>query len=42
MFTEKEKIRAIELDFKYGKTFVPVIGELGYPSKSNLRRWILS
>lgn len=42
MFTEEEKIRAIELYFKYGKKLAPVIRELGYPSKRNLRRWIRS
>ena len=42
MFTEEEKIRAIELYFKYGKKLAPVVRELGYPSKSNLRRWIRS
>lgn len=40
MFTEAEKIRAIELYFKYGKKLAPVVLELGYPSKRNLRRWI--
>ncbi len=39
MFTEEEKIRAIELYFKYGKKLAPVVRELGYPSKRNLRRW---
>ncbi len=33
MFTEEEKIRAIELYFKYGKKLAPVVRELGYPSK---------
>ena len=42
MFTEEEKIRAIELYFKYGKKLAPVVRELGYPSKRNLRRWIRS
>lgn len=40
MFTEAEKIRAIELYFKYGKKLAPLVRELGYPSKRNLRRWI--
>ena len=39
MFTKEQKIRAIELYFKYGKKLAPVIRELGYPSKRNLRRW---
>lgn len=38
----KKKIRAIELYFKYGKKLAPVVRELGYPSKRNLRRWIRS
>lgn len=42
MFTEEQKIRAIELYFKYGKKQAPVVRELGYPSKKNLRRWIRS
>ncbi len=29
MFTEEEKIRAIELYFKYGKKLAPVVRELG-------------
>ncbi len=42
MFTEEEKIRAIELYFKYGKKLAPAVRELGYPSKRNLQRWIRS
>ena len=42
MFTEAEKIRAIELYFQYGKKLAPVVRELGYPSKRNLRRWLRS
>lgn len=38
MFTEEEKIRAIEFYFKYGKTLAPIVRELGYPLKRNLRR----
>ncbi|RDS50339.1 hypothetical protein C3984_01219 [Escherichia coli] len=30
------------LKFKYGKKLAPVVHGLGYPSKSNLRRWIRS
>lgn len=40
MFTEAKRIRAIELYFKYGRKHAPVVRELGYPSKRNLRRWI--
>ncbi|WP_063267498.1 hypothetical protein [Escherichia albertii] len=32
----------IELYFKYGKKLAPVVRELEYPSKRNLRRWIRS
>ncbi|ENG38628.1 transposase family protein, partial [Escherichia coli p0305293.10] len=42
MFTEEEKIRTIELYFKYGKKLALVVREPGYPSKRNLRRWIRS
>lgn len=40
MFTETERLCAIELYFKYGRKLTPVVCELGYPSKRNLRRWI--
>lgn len=40
MFTDADRLRAIELYFKYGKKLAPVVRELGYPSKRNLRRWI--
>ncbi len=40
MFTEVERIRAIELYFKYRRKRAPVVRELGYPSKRNRRRWI--
>lgn len=40
MFIEADRIRAIELYFKYGRKLAPVVRELGYPSKRNLRRWI--
>lgn len=33
MFTEAERFRAIELDFKYGRKLAPVVRELSYPSK---------
>ncbi|RDO51163.1 hypothetical protein C4A68_03137 [Escherichia coli] len=42
MFTEEQKIRAIELYFQYGKMLDSVVRELGYPSKRNLRRWLRS
>lgn len=42
MFTEEQKIRTIKLYFKYGKKLAPVVRELWYPSKRNLRRWIRS
>ena len=40
MFTEAERLRAIELYFKYGRKLTSVVRELGYPSKRNLRRWV--
>lgn len=39
MFTEAERLRAIELYFKYGRKLAPVVRKLSYPSKRNLRRW---
>lgn len=30
MFTEAERLRAIELFFKYGRKLAPVVRELGY------------
>jgi transposase-like protein len=40
MFTEAERIRAIELYFKYGRKLAPVVRELGYhPTKNALKRW---
>lgn len=38
MFTEAERLPAIELYFKYGRKLAPVVRELGYPSKRNLQR----
>lgn len=40
MFTEADRIRAIELYFKYGRKITAVIRELGYPTERNLRRWV--
>ncbi len=34
MFTEEQKIRAIELYFKYGKKLAPVVRELGLHIRS--------
>lgn len=38
MFTEEQTIRTIEFYIKYVKKLAPVVHELGYPSKRNLRR----
>ena len=38
MFTEADRIRAIELYFKYGRKITAVIRELGYLTERNLRR----
>ncbi len=40
MFTEADRIRAIELYFKYGRKITAVIREVGYPTERNLRRWV--
>lgn len=37
MFTETERIRAIELYFKYGRMATMVVHELGYQTERNLR-----
>lgn len=33
MYSEADRLRAIELYFKYGKKIVAVIRELGYPTE---------
>ena len=40
MHSEAERLRAIELYFKFGRKITSVIRELGYPSERNLRRWV--
>lgn len=40
MYSEAERLRAIELYFKYGRKITSVIRELCYPTERNLRRWI--
>ena len=40
MFTEAERLRAIELYFKYGRKLAPVVRELGYPCSDVLARWV--
>ncbi|MBS1206114.1 MAG: Integrase catalytic region [Proteobacteria bacterium] len=40
MYSEADRLRAIELYFKYGKKIVAVVRELGYPTERHLRRWI--
>jgi len=39
MFSYADKLRAVELYFKYGKKASRVVQELGYPSTRQLRRW---
>jgi transposase InsO family protein/transposase-like protein len=40
MYSEADRLRAIELYFRYGKKIVAVVRELGYPTERNLRRWV--
>jgi len=40
MYSEADRLHAIELYFKYGKKIVAVFRELGYPTERHLRRWI--
>lgn len=40
MFSEADRIRAIELYFKYGRKAAAVVRELGWPSEKQLRRWV--
>ncbi|RCV85927.1 IS3 family transposase [Billgrantia montanilacus] len=39
MYSYEDRIRAVELYLKYGKSASAVVRELGYPSPKNLRRW---
>lgn len=38
MYSYEERIRAVKLYIKYGKSAAAVVGELGYPLRKNLRR----
>ncbi|HCM4479886.1 TPA: IS3 family transposase [Salmonella enterica subsp. enterica serovar Java] len=40
MYSKAERLRAIELYFKFGRKITSVIRELGYPTERNLRRWV--
>ncbi|PNM27299.1 hypothetical protein A6J66_001180 [Yersinia enterocolitica] len=40
MYSFEDRLRAIELYFKYGRKAAVVIRELGYPTVRHLRRWI--
>lgn len=40
MYTDDEKLKAINLFYQYDKSWAPVIRELGYPSLAALKRWI--
>lgn len=39
MYSYEDRIRAVELYLKYGKSASATVRELGYPSPKNLRRW---
>ncbi len=42
MYSYEDRIRAVELYLKYGKSASATVRELGYPSPKNLRRWYLT
>lgn len=39
MYSYEQRIKAVELYIKYGRSAAATVRELGYPSKKNLRRW---
>ena len=40
MHSYEDRIRAVELYFRYGKRLTVVVRELGYPSVKQLGRWV--
>lgn len=40
MHSYEDRIRAVELYFRYGKRLIVVVRELGYPSVKQLSRWV--
>lgn len=40
MYSHEDRLRAVELYFKYGKKVVQIVRELGYPSTKQLRSWV--
>ena len=40
MHSYEDRIRAVELYFRYGKRLAIVVRELGYPSVKQLSRWV--
>lgn len=39
MYSYEDRIRALKLYIKYGKSAAATVRELGYPSRKNLHRW---
>ncbi|WP_416139569.1 IS3 family transposase [Halomonas sp. HK25] len=39
MYTYEQRIKAVKLYIKYGRSAAATVRELGYPSTKNLRRW---
>lgn len=39
MYTDEQRIKAVKLYIKYGRSAAATVRELRYPSKKNLRRW---
>lgn len=40
MHSYEDRIRAVELYFRYGRRLTVVVSELGYPSVKQLSRWV--
>lgn len=40
MYSHEDRLRTVELYFKYDKKVVQIVHELGYPSTKQLRRWV--
>ena len=39
MYSYEDRVRAVQLYIKYGRSAAATIRELGYPSRKNLARW---
>lgn len=41
MYSCEDKMRAIELYLRYGRSAAAVVNELGYPNRHTLRLWYM-